>query len=73
MKPKPGEVRAARSFLRQRAKTGSQQIPPRQFAAAAKEQDVGFRELLGFISRLYAGGSQQGIFREELLRKAVSK
>ena len=67
----PAEVRAARSFLRSYAKAGTRDVPPRKFAQAAKELSVGFRELLGLIARLQAGGAQQGIFRAELLRKAV--
>lgn len=68
---KPPEIRAARSFLRSYAKAGSKDISPRKFARAAKELSVGFRELLGLIARMQAGGSQQGQFRMELLRKAV--
>jgi len=44
----PPEVRKARAFLRGRGIT-TQEIPPRKFASAAKEQNRGFRDTLQFI------------------------
>ena len=46
-------------------------VSPRQFAAAAKELDMGFRELLAFIGRLYMGGQNQQFRISELVRKAA--
>lgn len=70
---KPQEVRSARSFLRSYAKAGTKQVSPRKFAQAAKELSVGFRELLRFIAQMQAGGSEQGVFRMELLRRLAGK
>lgn len=63
----PAEVRKARSFLFSHHKRGFG-IPPHKFAAASKELNVSFRELLRFISILYARGTQGGAFRMEELR-----
>lgn len=65
------ELRQARAFLRGKAKAGSRDIPPRRFAAAAKELGVGFRELLSLIARLQSGGQGVSQQRQELLREAV--
>ena len=65
------ELRQARAFLRGKAKAGSRDIPPRRFAAAAKELGVGFRELLSLIARLQSGGQGASQQRQELLREAV--
>lgn len=62
--PVPKEVRAARSYLRQRG-IPTQIIPPRKFAAAAKENDTTFEELLAFIARLFSGGQMQSQRRQE--------
>lgn len=70
---KPAEVRAARGYLRKKAKAGTKQINPRKFAAAANEQGAGFRDLLMFISQLQSGGSEQGVWRHEILKKAVTR
>lgn len=63
----PAETRKARSFLYSHHKHGFG-IPPHKFASAAKELNVSFRELLRFISILYARGQQGGAFRMEALR-----
>jgi hypothetical protein len=65
------KVREARAFLRGRVKAGTRDISPRRFAAAAQELSVGYRELLMLIARLQAQGQSAGVFRMELLRKAV--
>lgn len=59
----PKEVQAARAFLFSRHSKGFR-VSPQKFAAASKELGVGFRELLGFIGRLYAGGQQSSLFRQ---------
>ncbi len=48
-------------------------IPPRRFANAAKELNIGFTQLLAFISRLYAGGQNQKMFRVEAIMAEASK
>ena len=48
-------------------------IPPRRFANAAKELNIGFQQLLAFISRLYAGGQNQSQFRVEAIMREASK
>ncbi len=57
-----GEVQAARAFLRSYADASSHDIPPRQFAMAAKELNVGYRELFRLVSQLYAGNGQLNQF-----------
>lgn len=66
----PKEVRAARSFLRSRS-ISTREIPPRKFAAAAKELDKGFRELLAYIRRLKSGGQGQAAERRENIKRAA--
>ena len=51
------EVQSARAFLRKRG-IATQDIPPRSFAKAAKEQRVSFSTLLKFIARTMSGGTQ---------------
>lgn len=68
----PAEVRKARSFLFAQHKHGFG-VPPRKFAAAAKELGVSFRELLKFISVLHMRGQGQGQLRREELRKIASR
>lgn len=53
----PAEVQAARAFLRTYAGATSNDIPPREFANAAKESGVGYRELFRAIAQLYAAGT----------------
>lgn len=48
------EVRASRSFLRSKVGATTTDIPPRQFAMAAKELGIGFKELAKLLSRIYA-------------------
>lgn len=48
-------------------------IPPRRFANAAKELNIGFTQLLAFISRMYAGGQNQKLFRVEAIMAEASK
>jgi hypothetical protein len=47
------EVRAARAFLRKK-KLGTADISPRRFAMAAKELDIGFKELFTLLGKVYA-------------------
>jgi hypothetical protein len=53
----PSEVQAARAFLRTYASANSVDIPPREFANAAKEAGVGHKELFRTICQMYAGGT----------------
>lgn len=62
------EVQKARSFLYSHHKRGFR-IPPKQFAAAAKELGIGFRELLRWISQLYARGQMQSGFRQAAIQR----
>lgn len=55
--PTSGEVQAARAFLHTYAGATSSDIPPRHFAAAAKELGIGYKELLRTIAHLYQGGT----------------
>jgi len=55
--PTPSEVQAARAFLRTYAQATTSDIPPREFAAAAKELGVGYKELFRTLARLYQGGT----------------
>jgi tRNA isopentenyl-2-thiomethyl-A-37 hydroxylase MiaE len=68
--PTPEEVRKARAFLRRRG-IGTHQIPPRRFAAAAKEQNKTFTELLRFIGRLLDGAQNEAAQRREKVSKAA--
>lgn len=70
---KPREVRKARQFLRKKAKAGTKDIPPRRFAAAAREMKLGYGELLSLIARIQSQGQNAGFYRRELLLKAVSR
>lgn len=66
----PAEVRAARAFLRQRGIT-TKEIPPRKFAASAKELSKGFRELLRYLMALRSGGQNSSLERREVIRRAA--
>jgi hypothetical protein len=70
-KVSPAERRKARSFLYSHHKRGFG-IPPHKFAAASKELGVSFRELMRFISILYARGQGSGSFRMEALRNLAA-
>ena len=72
MSVSPAEARKARAFLYSHHKHGFH-IPPRKFAAAAKESDTGFRELLKFIGQLSMGGQGESTFRVEALRNLTEK
>lgn len=61
----------ARSYLFQRHPNGFG-IPPAKFAAAANETGSTFDHLIRFISRMYAGGSQQSLFRGEDISAAAA-
>lgn len=56
--PLPQEVRAARSYLRQRG-IRTEDISPRTFAGAAKEQSTGFKGVMKFLGNQLAGGQNQ--------------
>ena len=68
----PKEVRAARAFL-QRKGALSSDIPPRKFANSAKELNMGFRQLLRLIARLYSGGQAQQEFRMSVIAAEAEK
>ena len=68
--PSTHESQAARAYLFSRHKKGFR-IPPKQFAGAAKELGIGFRELLRFIAQLYSGGQNRSAFREAAITKMV--
>jgi hypothetical protein len=53
--PLPAEVRAARSFLRQRG-IRTEDLSPRTFASAAKESGAGFKNTLRTIGHMMMGG-----------------
>ena len=64
------DTQKARAYLYSRHKRGFR-IPPQKFAAASRELGLGFRELLGFIGRLYARGQQRSKFREEAILRST--
>ena len=66
----PKEVRAARAFLRNQGARSSD-IPPRKFANSARELNMGFRDLLRLIARLYSGGQGQQQFRMSAIAAAA--
>ena len=61
----------ARSYLYQRHPNGFG-ISPAKFAAAANEQGTSFDHLIQFISRMYAGGAQQSLFRGQDISAAAA-
>lgn len=61
----------ARSYLYQRHPNGFG-ISPAKFAAAANETGSSFDHLIQFISRMYAGGSQQSLFRGQDISAAAA-
>lgn len=63
----PAEVRAARQYLRQRLHAGTNDVPPRHFANAAKELGMGFQDLTMTLARMYSGGQNQSFYREQAL------
>lgn len=67
---KPHTAQAARSYLFQRHPNGFG-ISPHKFAAAANENGSSFDDLIKFIGRLYAGGSQQSTFRQQDISAAA--
>jgi hypothetical protein len=67
------EVRAAKSFLRQNAKAGTKDIPPRKFAAAAKELKVGFKQLIGYLAKYYEGGQNEAQARQSRIQQEARK
>lgn len=73
MTPSTPEVRNARGFLRQKLKAGSGDISPRHFAAAAKEQGLGFSGLATVLARLYAGGQNESFYREQALEENLAR
>jgi len=64
------EVQKARAYLFSHHRHGFR-ISARQFAAAAKELGVGFRDLLRFIGQLYARGQNRSAFREAAVTKMI--
>jgi hypothetical protein len=63
-------VQKARSYLFSRHPNGFG-IPPAKFAAASAETGASFDDLIKFIARMYAGGSQQSLFRGQDLSAAA--
>lgn len=61
----------ARSYLYQRHPNGFG-ISPAKFAAAANERGTSFDDLIRFISRMYAGGAQQSLFRGQDISAAAA-
>lgn len=61
----------ARSYLFQRHPNGFG-ISPGKFAAASNESGQSFDSLIHFISRLYAGGAQQSLFRGQDISAAAA-
>jgi hypothetical protein len=72
MSASAAEVRKARSFLFAHHRKGFG-ISPRQFASAARELSVSFRELLRFIAILYSRGQGQQAFRLDNIRRITGK
>lgn len=70
--PLPAEVRKARSFLFSQHKHGFG-IPPKKFAASAKELNTSFRDLLRFISIQQLHGQGLGSIRQENIRNIASR
>ena len=68
----PPEIRQARAFLRQRLKAGSMDIPPRQFAAAAKQSKLNFSDLAQVLAKIYSGGQNESFYREQALEAGVA-
>jgi len=64
------EIRAARAFLNKKG-IRTKQVSPRKFANAAKENNMGFSELLKFISRLYDGDRNLSTWRRGVIEKAA--
>jgi hypothetical protein len=60
----------ARAFLYSRHPHGFG-ITPAKFAAASHETGQSFDELIRFISRMYAGGAQQSLFRGQDISAAA--
>jgi hypothetical protein len=63
-------VQKARAFLYSRHPNGFG-IPPARFAAASQETGASFDELIKFIARMYAGGSQESLFRGQDISAAA--
>lgn len=64
-------VQQARAFLFTRHPNGFG-IPPHKFAAASDELGMPFDQLLKFISRMYAGGQNQELFRQQDIAAAAA-
>lgn len=64
-------VQKARAYLYSRHPNGFG-IPPAKFAAASKETGQSFDQLMRFIARMYAGGSQSSLFRGEDISAAAA-
>ncbi len=64
------DVRAAHQFLRKHARKA--RIPPRRFAAAAKEQNASFPEVLRLITYYYSSGDEREQMRHDQLNQRQS-
>lgn len=69
------DVRDARGFLRSKLKAGTDDIPPRHFAAAAKEMgtSTSFNDVAHVLARIYTGGQSEDFYRELALEQGVSQ
>lgn len=70
VQPGGNHVQKARAFLFARHPNGFG-IPPAKFAAASKETGASFDQLIQFISRMYAGGAQESLFRGQDISAAA--
>lgn len=63
------EIRNASQYLRKHARKA--RIPPRRFAAAAKEQNASFSEVLRLIIYYYSAGDERTEQRHDQLNKGL--
>lgn len=61
----------ARHFLYTRHPNGFG-INPHKFAAASNESGSSFDDLIKFIGRMYAGGAQQSLYRQQDISAAAA-
>lgn len=70
MRHKKG-AQQARAFLYSRHPSGFG-IDPQKFASSSEELGMPFDQLLRFISRMYAGGQNQELFRQQDIAAAAA-
>lgn len=66
------QVRAAKSYLGKHAKARTRDISPRHFAAAAKEQNASFGDVLRLITYYYSSGDDREQMRHDQLNRSAS-